>query len=99
MVERILSSVCRIFLFSAVVFLFLRIAGRLEYCNLSILWHRQKLTVNDFPGDYLCKKKIKKICDLKCVVSEKKSGLADWPAKFGVKLTLVSAALSNFQVV
>ena len=26
------------FYFSAVVFLFLRIAGRLEYCNLSILW-------------------------------------------------------------
>ena len=26
------------FYFPAVVFLFLRIAGRLEYCNLSILW-------------------------------------------------------------
>ena len=37
MVERILSSVCRIFLFSAIAFPFLRIAGRLEYCYLYIL--------------------------------------------------------------
>ena len=42
MVERILSSVCRIFLFSAVAFPFLRIAGRLEYCYLYILWTQQR---------------------------------------------------------